>query len=233
MRFKSSISVLLDVESKLWERALPLDWQIGAHFSLIVSCAKCWAQNWCMALALFHGAQRSISSACLRLALRLVCDALFSSSTQAHLVCPAVPRGMIYTCELRAPCPSAAKRIMAMNKSAVAIDHPVILSDMQSANVTPLFINRAARVRSFARIQDIREWGCAARKSYFCGGWNRLIYGSGVCLLWLAGLAWHARPSRRCVLNNLLSADTWREKWPIAQIDSLLLSIWTGQFMDF
>jgi len=56
-----------------------------------------------------------------------------------------VPWGMIYM-QVTWPLPlqPATKRIMAMNKSAVAIDHPVILSDMQSANVTPLFINRAA-----------------------------------------------------------------------------------------
>jgi len=100
----------------------------------------------------------------------------------AHLVCPAVPRGMIYTCELRAPCPSAraAKRIMAMNKSAVAIDHPVILSDMQSANVTPLFINRA-----LARIQDIREWEGARAAGVEIGWFTRVE--SVSALAWLVG----------------------------------------------
>jgi hypothetical protein len=123
------------------------------------------------------------------------------------------------TCPL--PPARAAKRIMAMNKSAVAIDHPVILSDMQSANVTPLFINRAARALSHTRHQRVRERVRA--RELFLRGWK-----SPDLRERSVSAGWVGTPdprARRCVLNNFLSADTWREKWPIAQIDSLLLSI--------
>lgn len=200
------------------------------YFTHCQLCAKCWAQSWCMAVALFHPAQRSIIICmfafgigwCMRCSLapyaspsRVPCGAT-GDDLHVRVTCPLPQR--------------AAKRIMAMNKSAVAIDHPVILSDMQSANVTPLFINRA-RALTYKTSESERVRARAISAGVEIAWFTR----AGVCLLWLAGwlLGWHARPSRRCVLNNFLSADTWREKWPIAQIDSLLLSVWTGKFMDF